>query len=80
MKEQKHKEEIKEHYTKEVIVLDYGQHKEIMRLLNVSYPTIRRALSGETMSKKALMIREMAIKLGGKILIETVRIRRIKSY
>ena len=52
----------------DIIIVSHGERQEIMKKLNVSYPTIRRALNGETFNARAQKIREMAIKRGGKIL------------
>ena len=52
----------------ELIIVDHGEKQEIMKILNVSYPTVRRALRGEAFNKRAQKIREVAIKRGGKVL------------
>lgn len=46
------------------ILCDLGERKAIMKLLNVSYPTISSALAGKTRTKKALRIRALALKRG----------------
>ena len=52
----------------DIIIVSHGERQEIMKKLNVSYPTIRRALNGESFNARAQKIREMALKRGGKIL------------
>lgn len=46
------------------ILVELGEKKTIMKLLNVSYPTISSALAGKTRTKKALRIRALALKRG----------------
>lgn len=50
---------------KTIIKVDYSVRKEIMKILNVSYPTIRRALNNETNTEIAKKIRTVAIAKGG---------------
>ena len=52
----------------DVIIVTHGERQKLMQILNVSYPTIKRALNGETFNKRAQLIREIAIKRGGKTL------------
>ena len=52
----------------DVIIVDHGERQKLMQILNVSYPTIKKALNGETFNKRAQKIREIAIKRGGRIL------------
>ena len=52
----------------DVIIVDHGERQKLMKILNVSYPTIKKALNGEILNERAQKIREMAIKRGGKIL------------
>ncbi|HLW09750.1 MAG TPA: hypothetical protein VKX35_05075 [Fermentimonas sp.] len=48
-----------------IIKVDYSVRKEIMQILNVSYPTIRRALNNETNTEVAKKIRQVALAKGG---------------
>ncbi len=48
-----------------IIKVDYSVRKEIMKLLNVTYPTIRKALNGKTDTELSKRIRETAIAKGG---------------
>jgi hypothetical protein len=48
-----------------IIKVDYAVRKEIMRMLNVTYPTIRKALNGETDTELSKRIRQTAIAKGG---------------
>lgn len=48
-----------------IIKVDYSVRKEIMKLLNVTYPTIRKALNGKTNTELSKRIRETAIAKGG---------------
>lgn len=50
---------------KTIIKVDYSVRKEIMNILNVSYPTIRRALNNETNTEIAKKIRQVALTKGG---------------
>lgn len=50
---------------KTIIKVDYSVRKQIMKLLNVTYPTIRRALNGDTNTRLAQKIRELALLKGG---------------
>jgi len=52
------------------IKISHGQRKELIKLFNISYPTLRMALKFETDKKKAIQIREYALAHGG-ILLET---------
>ena len=47
------------------ILVDHNQKKELIELLNVTYPTIRKALRGKCASEISIKIREEALKLGG---------------
>lgn len=47
------------------IIVGYGVSKEITEALSVSYPTVRRALEGDTSVRKATKIRQMAFLRGG---------------
>ncbi|SCD21771.1 Hypothetical protein PSM36_2982 [Proteiniphilum saccharofermentans] len=48
-----------------IIKVDYSVRKEIMKLLNVTYPTIRKALNGKTNTELSKRIRQTAIAKGG---------------
>lgn len=48
-----------------IIKVDYSVRKEIMKLLNVTYPTIRKALNGKTDTELSKRIRETAMAKGG---------------
>ncbi|MFA7492700.1 MAG: hypothetical protein WCZ43_04190 [Proteiniphilum sp.] len=48
-----------------IIKVDYSVRKEIMKLLNVTYPTIRKALNGKTDTELSKRIREIAMAKGG---------------
>lgn len=48
-----------------IIKVDYSVRKEIMKVLNVTYPTIRKALNGKTNTELSKRIRETAIAKGG---------------
>jgi|AGTN01.1.fsa_nt_gi hypothetical protein len=48
-----------------IIKVEYSVRKEIMKMLNVTYPTIRKALNGETDTELSKKIRKMAIAKGG---------------
>ncbi len=50
---------------KTIIKVDYSVRKKIMRTLDVSYPTIRRALNGTTNTELAKKIRKVALVNGG---------------
>ena len=52
----------------DIIIVSHGERQEIMKRLNVSYPTVRRALSGKVLNERAQKIREMALRRGGKIM------------
>ena len=52
----------------EIIIVSYGERQEIMKKLNVSYPTIRKALNGKASNDLARKIREMALRRGGKVI------------
>lgn len=47
------------------ILVAPGEKLAIMRLLNVTYPTIRGALRGTNDTELALRIRQLALKRGG---------------
>ncbi|MFT4071091.1 MAG: hypothetical protein QM654_04120 [Dysgonamonadaceae bacterium] len=47
------------------IIVPHGIRKDIKMLLNVSFPTIRKALSGESKSLLSLQIRKLALEKGG---------------
>lgn len=53
------------------ILTERGEKKALMELLNVSHPTVRMALNGEISSKKALRIRELALKRGAVEVVAT---------
>ena len=48
-----------------IIKVEYAVRKEIMKMLNVTDPTIRKALNGETDTELSKRIRQMAIAKGG---------------
>lgn len=48
-----------------IIKVDYSVRKEIMKMVNVTYPTIRKALNGETDTELSKRIRQIAIAKGG---------------
>ncbi len=48
-----------------IIKVDYSVRKEIMKIFDVSYPTIRRALNGTTNTELAKKIRKVALEKGG---------------
>lgn len=48
-----------------IIRVDYAVRKEIMKILDVTYPTIRKALNGETDTELSKKIRQTAIAKGG---------------
>lgn len=50
---------------KTIIKVDYSVRKEIMKIFDVSYPTIRRALNGTTNTELAKKIRKVALIKGG---------------
>lgn len=47
------------------ILVEIGEKKLLCTLLNVSHPTVRRALNGEIDTPIALRIRKAAIERGG---------------
>jgi hypothetical protein len=47
------------------ILVPYGVKKEIMEGLGYTYPTIKKALRGESRSKASKKIRQAAINKGG---------------
>lgn len=47
------------------ILVQTGQRKEIMKQMNVTYPTVRTALNGTCDSLRARKIRRLALELGG---------------
>lgn len=47
------------------ILVDYYEKKELMQLLNVTYPTIRKALNGKCGSEISIRIRNAALERGG---------------
>ena len=51
------------------ILVNNGDRKELRRLLNVSYPTIRMALQYKSKTALAHKIRETAIKRGGIVVV-----------
>lgn len=51
----------------EIIIVNHGEKQELMKIFNVSYNTVRKALKGQTVSKLAFQIRKTAIERGGVI-------------
>jgi hypothetical protein len=47
------------------IILGHSKKKEIMKIINVTYPTIRAALKYKSDSTLAFKIRKLALELGG---------------
>ena len=52
----------------EIIIVEHGEKQVLMKIHSVSYNTVRKALKGQTSSRKAMQIRETAVKRGGMIL------------
>lgn len=50
---------------KTIIKVDHSVRKEIMKTLGCSYPTIRKALNGESFSDLSRKIRRIALVKGG---------------
>lgn len=47
------------------ILVDKGEKLALKRLFNTSYPTVRKALCGESNSKLSYQIRKAALERGG---------------
>ncbi len=47
------------------ILVAVGEKKELMKIFNVSYVSVRRALNGENSTKLTSKIRKAAIERGG---------------
>lgn len=50
-----------------IIIVSHGLKKEMMEVLDTSYPSIRSALSFKTNTLKARAIRQYALNNGGKL-------------
>ncbi len=57
------------------ILVENGDKKELRRIFGVSYPTIRKALNGNSKSLLSVKIRKAAIERGG-MEVELVKERR----
>jgi hypothetical protein len=55
----------KKHKKMNRIILPHGALKQLKKLTNVSEPTARAALRGQSQTTKAFKIRKLAIELGG---------------
>ena len=54
------------------IVLEHGVAQRLRDELGVTYPTIRTALSYQSNTPKARMIRQRALQLGGEVMQSTL--------
>ena len=50
-----------------IIIVSHGLKKEMMEVLDTSYPSIRSALAFKTNTMKAKVIRKYALDHGGKL-------------
>jgi len=57
--------------TKKEILLDNGDRKKLLKMFNVTYPTVSAALKYKTKTLLAHKIREAAVEMGGRKVIES---------
>jgi len=58
------------------IIVGHGVRNKLIKLFNTSYPTVRKALKGESKSLTSLKIRKAALENGG---IEVVIVENDKK-
>lgn len=61
--------QVKKSQIKRIIVVSHGLRKQTMDALDVTYPTIRNALSYKSNTLKAQLIRLYALEHGGTMMV-----------